>query len=142
MRTPLQARRTIAGWIKAGRLLAKAGMCKAETRGAYLIESDGSDDATEAWGRTRYRVHGAWIPGAFMWWTGGSAGHGHVAVMAYRRGRLLTVDYPRTRRWNRTTVAELEAAWPGIRFAGVSLDIDGKLPRRHLPRIVRRWDHP
>lgn len=141
MRTPAEALKTIRGWINAGRQLDRAGMCKQETREAYLIPTDGSEDAAEAWSRTRYRVTGAWIPGAFLWWTGGSAGHGHVAVCGWRRGRIRTVDFPHARRWNDTTVVKLEAAWPGIRYAGMSLDIDGKLPRRHLPRIIVRWDH-
>lgn len=140
MRTPREALAYITGQMKTGATFA-LGMCKRESREAYLIPSDGSDDATEAWGRTRYRVHGAWIPGAFLWWTGGSKGHGHVAVCGWRVGNIRTVDYPRAGRWNKTTVSALEHAWPAIDYAGMSLDIDGKLPRRHLPRIVRRWDH-
>jgi hypothetical protein len=141
MRTPREALAYITRQINAGALLDKVGMCKRECREAYLIDSDGSDDATEAWDRTRYRIKGAWVPGMFLWWTGGGAGHGHVAIAGWRIGHIRTVDYPRTRRWNRTTVAKLEAAWPTIRYAGTSLDIDGELPRRHLPKIVRRWDH-
>lgn len=146
MRTPRQALRHIADRIKAGERF-KAGMCKQETREAYLIPSDGSDDAAEAWSRTRYRFKGAWIPGAFMWWTGGTPDpdtgrrHGHVAVCGWRVGYIKTVDYPKSGRWNTTTVAQLERAWPRIDYAGTSLDIDGHMPRPFLPRIVRRWTH-
>jgi hypothetical protein len=140
MRTPREALAYITAQMKAGTTFRR-GMCKRMCREAYRIASDGSDDATEAWSRTRYRVPGAWIPGAFIWWTGGSDGHGHVAVMGWKTGHIRTVDYPRSGRWNSTTVHALETAWPGIRFAGVSLDIDGQVPRDHLPREVRPWNH-
>jgi hypothetical protein len=118
------------------------GWCKRKCREAYRIDSSGPEtDATHEWGATRYRVRGAWIPGGFMWWTGGSEGHGHVAVMAHEVGTIFTVDYPRAGHWNRTTVASLERAWPRIRYAGISLDIDGVNPRPQLPSRVRRWDH-
>lgn len=120
----------------------KPNECKQRTRfDAYGYGSDGSKDATEAWSRTRHRFHGRWIPGAFIWWTGGSEGHGHVALCGYRKGYIRTVDYPREGHWNTTTVAELERAWPLIKWAGMSLDCDGRTVRR-FPRIVRRWSHP
>lgn len=119
----------------------KTGQCKTRTRwDPYEVPSNGSPDATTAWGKTVHRFHRRWIPGAFIWWTGGSDGHGHVAVMGYRKGVIRTVDYPRAGHWNTTTVAALEKAWPKIKFAGCSLDIDGVTVRR-FPRIVRRWSH-
>ena len=126
--------------IKSGTTF-RSGLCKRESRMAYNVPSDGSGDATTAWGRTRHRFHGAWIWGAFIWWTGGSEGHGHVAIMRWRKGHIWTVDYPHVGRWNATTVAELEAAWPKITFAGTSLDIDGVTVRR-MPKVIRRWSHP
>jgi hypothetical protein len=141
MRTPKEALAWIGRQVKSGPSFA-AGWCKRKCREAYLIDSTGPEtDATQEWAATRYRVKGAWIPGAFLWWTGGSEGHGHVAICGWRVGHIKTVDYPRTGHWNTTTVAALEKAWPKIRWAGMSPDIDGRVPRRHLPRIVRRWDH-
>jgi hypothetical protein len=116
------------------------GLCKRKTREAYLIDSDGSPTAAVAWSRTRHRFHGLWIWGGLIWWTGGSDGDGHVAIMRWRKGHIRSVDYPRTGHWNNTTVAKLEEAWPRIRFAGTSLDIDGVTVRK-MPRVARRWSH-
>lgn len=116
------------------------GWCKSKTREAYDVPSDGSPDATTAWNRTKHRFTGQWIWGGFIWWTGGSEGHGHVAFMRWRKGHIRTVDFPNVGHWNNTTVAELEKAWPKIVFAGTSLDIDGVTVRK-LPRILRRWTH-
>lgn len=139
MRTVTGALAYINAQVERGARFS-VGMCKRETREAYLIDSDGSGDATTAWRRTDHRFTGQWVRGAFMWWTGGAEGHGHVAVCAWRKGHLRTVDYPRVGHWNRTTVEELEDAWPSIRYAGMSLDIDGVRVRR-LPAIRRRWSH-
>jgi hypothetical protein len=139
MRTVSQALAYLNAQVIAGKAFA-AGMCKRKTREAYLIASDGSTSAARAWQRTDHRVEGQWVRGAFVWWTGGSAGFGHVAVCRFRKGHILTVDYPRVGRWNATTIEELEDAWPAIRWAGMSLDIDGRKVRR-LPLIRRRWAH-
>lgn len=117
------------------------GWCKRKTREAYLIPSDGTSTAAEAWRRTRHRFTGRWIRGGFIYWTGGADGDGHVAIMALRKGRIRSVDYPRHGHWNKTTVAALEAAWPDLVFAGTALDIDGAQVRK-LPRMIRPWRHP
>lgn len=106
-----------------------AGMCKQRTRMAYLVESDGSNDATEAWGRTKHRipVSGKDAPrGALLWWTGGSAGHGHVAI-ADGKGGVWSVDVKRTGYWDHVPFAEIQDWASSLRWAGVSRDIDGKL---------------
>lgn len=139
MRTVIQATAYLRAQVKQGARL-KVGLCKLRTREAYGVASDGSPDATTAWRRTDHRVTGQWVWGAFLWWTGGSEGHGHVAVCRWRRGHIFTVDYPRLGHWNATTVDELEDAWPSIRYAGMSLDIDGVKVRR-LPAVRRRWSH-
>jgi hypothetical protein len=117
------------GWCKK--------MCGTD---AYLIPSDGTPDATSAWQHTRHRFTGAWIWGAFAYWTGGSHGHGHVVIMRWRKGHVFSTDYPRAGHWNRTTIAALEAAWPEIKWAGTALDING-VPVRTMPRVIRRWSH-
>jgi hypothetical protein len=145
MRTWREALRFTTNEIKHGEPFG-IGLCKMKTREAYLIPTDGSQDAAEAWSRTRHRFHGLWIPGGLIWWTGGTPDpqtgrrRGHVAQMGWRKGRIRSVDYPRTHHWNNTTVAELEKAWPRLEFAGTSLDIDGKTVRA-MPRIIRRWSH-
>lgn len=116
----------------------EVGLCKRKTREAYGIPSDGSQDATEAWSRTRYRFAGVWIPGAFAWWKGGSHGHGHVAVLAFAYGELWTVDAKRSGYWDRVPFDRIEHWAPALTFAGLSLDIDGKVPVR-IPSQLRRW---
>lgn len=144
-RTYRQALKFITGLIRK-RFKFESGRCKQMCREAYNIPTDGSIDAADAFGRTRHRFHGLWIPGAFIWWRGGTPDprtgkrHGHVAIMGWRKGRIRSVDYPRVGEWNNTTVKELEAAWPLIEFAGTSLDIDG-VPVRRIPLVVRRWTH-
>jgi hypothetical protein len=139
-RSVKEAQRYIATQIQHGTQF-RSGLCKRKTREAYNIPSDGTADAAGAWAKTRHRFRGAWIWGGLIYWTGGSEGHGHVGVMRWRKGRIRSVDYPRSGRWNNTTVAELEAAWPALRFAGTALDIDGVTVRR-MPRVIRRWSHP
>lgn len=116
-----------------------AGLCKRQTRIAYGIPSDGSDDAAEAWTRTHYRLgSGVWVPGAFAWWTGGSHGHGHVAFCAFKFGHVWSVDAHRSGYWDRVPFARIEAWAPSLTFRGFTLDIDGKVPVR-IPTTIRRF---
>lgn len=104
------------------------GWCKREAREAYLIESDGSDDAAEAWDRADYKhTDGttAGIPrGAFVWWLGGSEGHGHVAISA-GHGLCWTVDFLRPGMWDLAAIDNVAQRWSALHFAGWSEDIDG-----------------
>jgi len=104
-----------------------AGWCKRETREAYDVPSDGSDSATEAWSRTdhRLKVGGASAPrGALLWWTGGSDGHGHVAI-ADGKGGVWSVDVKRAGYWDHVPFIEIRRWAPQLVFVGVSADIDG-----------------
>lgn len=105
----------------------EAGLCKQRTRIAYGVPSDGADDATEAWRRTDHRiaVTGTKAPrGALVWWTGGSEGHGHVAI-ADGKGGVWSVDVKRAGYWDHVPFGQIAAWAPALRFAGVSADIDG-----------------
>lgn len=105
----------------------KVGMCKQRTRMAYGVPSDGSNDATEAFGRTKHRlaVTGAKAPrGAILWWTGGSKGHGHVAI-ADGKGGVWSVDIKRNGFWDHVPFGQIAKSFPNVKFAGVSQDIDG-----------------
>lgn len=105
----------------------RVGLCKQKTREAYGVPSDGSNDATEAWGRTKHRVKttGHQAPrGAILWWTGGSQGHGHAAI-ADGKGGVWSVDILRSGYWDHVPFPQMSHSWPNLRFAGVSLDIDG-----------------
>lgn len=132
----------------------KVGMCKQRTRMAYGVPSDGSNDATEAFGRTKHRltVTGAKAPrGALLWWTGGSEGHGHVAI-ADGKGGVWSVDIKRDGFWDHVPFGQIAKSFPSLRFAGVSADIDGvrvigagakkvalSLPKQRLQRIRDRY---
>lgn len=106
---------------------APAGFCKRETREAYGVASDGTDDASSAWRATDKRIAttGSEAPrGALVWWTGGSNGHGHVAI-ADGSGGVWSVDIRRAGYWDHVPFARIGSSWPALRFAGVSADIDG-----------------
>ncbi len=132
----------------------RVGMCKQRTRMAYGVPSDGTNDATEAFGRTKHRlaVTGAKAPrGAILWWTGGSKGHGHVAI-ADGKGGVWSVDIKRDGFWDHVPFGQIAKSFPNVKFAGVSQDIDGvrvigtaaakaavSLPKQRLQRIRDRY---
>lgn len=103
------------------------GLCKRKTREAYLIPSDGSATAAEAWERTdhRFDARRVWVPGAFAWWTGGAKGYGHVGFLAFEPGDVWSVDIKRPGFWDRVPLERITRDWPNLREAGFSLDIDG-----------------
>lgn len=119
------------------------GYCKRETREAYLIPSDGSGSATEAFGRTDHRFTTAapWTPGAFAWWLGGAEGNGHVGILDTTPGYVWSVDILREGRWDRVLYASVSAKWRNLREVGFSADIDGvqvvKVPTATPTRITR-----
>lgn len=117
----------------------RVGLCKRKTRELYGVASDGSEDATEAWKRTdhRYGVPPADAPrGALIWWTGGSDGHGHVAV-ATGDGSCWSVDIKRTGYWDRVPIRYIAERWSALHLAGSSADIDGVRVVPPLTRIAR-----
>lgn len=139
-RTPAQA----LAYLRAHQEHAPAfgvNECKKQTRTAYGVASDGSKDATEAWSRTRHRLSAAepWLPGALAWWTGGSEGHGHVAICDTKPGYVWTVDYLRPGHWDRVLLAAVSARWTQLREVGFSADIDGvqvvKIPVHRPTRV-------
>lgn len=110
------------------------GMCKMAVRQQYSVPSDGSPDAAAAWSRAKLR-HPTSDPdviprGVPVWWTGGSSGHGHVAISA-GGGMCWSTDIRRTGYFDRVPIAHIREAW-GLRLVGWSEDIDG----------VRVWSAP
>jgi hypothetical protein len=136
MRTRLQA---IAACQIASRTgeTDRVGLCQARTRGKYLIPSDGSPDAATAHSRTKHRFTGLWVPGAFAWWTGGTHGHGHVAICAWRKGYVWTVDFKRPGKWDRVKLDNITKVWH-LKFAGFSRDNDAKTILA-MPAHPRKW---
>lgn len=136
MRTPDEALAVVKHQASNGPAFA-VGMCKKQTRLAYGVPSDGSDDATEAWRNTDHRLAGpadAAPKGALVWWTGGSDGHGHVAI-ADGAGYVWSVDIKRAGYWDRVPVGEISRSWPRLQLAGITADIDGV---RVVPAPVKR----
>jgi hypothetical protein len=124
-RTPDEALRFIANISKNGPAFKK-NQCKMRTRMAYNVASR-SDDATEAFHETKHRLKVApeKAPrGALAWWTGGSEGHGHVAVLDGKGGAWST-DIKRSGQWDHVKFDVIGKTFTKLKFAGVSLDIDG-----------------
>lgn len=103
--------------------------CKQRVRELYSVPSDGSPDATAAWHRTQHR-HSKLTPleelppGALVWWTGGAAGRGHVALYA-GKGRVWSTDIKRAGRFDLVSLSVIADAWPSLDLVGWSEDIDG-----------------
>jgi hypothetical protein len=89
------------------------GMCLREIRSLYGIPG-GISDATSAWSNALGKHTSTPPPGAPVFWTGGSHGHGHIAIMDYG-GYIISTDAPSSGRWGRVPLA-----WPGQRW-GVRL---------------------
>lgn len=123
--------------------LPRAGLCKMMCRTAYDVPSDGSPDATAAWGRTKHRGTGPAPRGALHWWIGGRNGHGHVAIEE-GGGSIRTTDLPTSARWGSVPLSTPTRVW-GLRYVGWSRDIDGRQvvpdppkPASRLATIRRR----
>lgn len=116
----------------------KAGMCKMMCRLAYNVPSDGSPDATAAWGRTKHRGTGPAPKGALHWWTGGRSGHGHVAIDATGGStRIRTTDLPSSGQFGTMPLDAPARLW-GLRYVGWSRDIDGVLVVPYPPKPASR----
>ena len=121
----------------------ESGMCKKECGTvAYGIPSDGTPDATAAWRETTHRFRGQWVRGAFCYWTGGSQGHGHVAICAWRKGYVWSMDILRDGYWDKVPISLLESEWKLLTWGGMALDINGQKVRDLPSRRFRRlWSH-
>lgn len=129
-RSPEQA----ISWTQTrGAIPGGAGWCKRETRTAYDVPSDGSEDATQAFHRTKFRHSSATVPprGAVCWWTGGRNGHGHVAI-SLGEHRIRSTDLPVSGHWGTAHLDDPSQLW-GLRYEGWSEDIDGVRVFRPAP---------
>jgi hypothetical protein len=117
----------------------EVGMCLRETRQLYDAPPLYTDAAT-AWSHTTKRVGLADAPvGALVWWTGGSNGHGHVAILG-KDGYCWSVDIRRRGYFDRVPVATISREW-GLTYAGCSLDINGRQVVPDPPRPTPNLDH-
>lgn len=84
-------------------------------------------DATAAWEGAQHKHETsdpASIPrGVPVYWTGGSAGHGHIAISA-GNGHCWSTDIKRAGFFDRCPIAQIEQQW-GLRLVGWSEDLAG-----------------
>jgi GH25 family lysozyme M1 (1,4-beta-N-acetylmuramidase) len=100
--------------------------CKMRVRLLFDVPSDGSADASTAWGRTKFKHKGTNAPAnGIYWWTGGSSGHGHVTVATGKGDECWSTDIKRPGHFDLTSVSEINRTWPKLKFQGWSEDIDG-----------------
>lgn len=123
-RHPVQAARRLAG---SPTPTSEVGMCLRETRECFNV-GRAAEDAIGAW-RMAKRKHPTTnvdeIPGAVpIYWAGGSEGHGHVGIKAFRRGYCWSMDIRRPGYWDRVPISEIHDKW-GLTFLGWTEDLNG-----------------
>ncbi len=113
------------------------GMCLRAVRTMYGVPSLYPDAAT-AWAHTRHRTNSE-AAGVLVWWTGGSHGHGHVAI-ATGDGYCWSVDIRRPGRFDRVPIITITREW-GLTFAGMSRDLNDRQVVPDPPRPTPNLDH-
>jgi hypothetical protein len=102
------------------------GQCLKSVRTLAGAEG-GTYDAVAGWNKAKYKRRGQYGPaGTFEWWSGGSHGHGHVAVSIGKingRYRCVTLDYLRHGRMNITDTANISKNWH-LHHLGYTTDIN------------------
>lgn len=99
----------------------RVGTCLKQVRTCYGVGSLYPDAAT-AWRHTKFRGSGPAPRGAILWWTGGSDGHGHVAL-ATGDGYCWSTDIRRPGWFNKVPISEIHQKW-GLTYVGWSYDIN------------------
>jgi len=109
-------------WIRSHRKWP-AGYCLQYTRTAFNVGAK-YPDASTGWRNAKYK-HTSYPPprGVPVWWTGGSKGHGHVAVSA-GKGKCWSTDAKGATNVAKVDIRELTRRW-GLRYEGWSEDING-----------------
>lgn len=108
---------------------SEAGMCLREVRECFGVgpTSPPTDDAAEAWQRAK-RKHLETSPGDIprgvpVFWTGGSSGHGHIAIST-GDGRCWSTDIERPGYFDRVPISLIGTRW-GLQLVGWSEDLNG-----------------
>jgi hypothetical protein len=117
------------------------GMCLQRVRLCYGIAAL-YPTAAAAWAgaKSKHRTtNPADAPrGATLFWTGGSAGAGHVAIATGYRGRCWSTDIRRPGYFDKVPADEIAERW-GMTFVGWTEELNGvRLPITHRRRIGRR----
>jgi hypothetical protein len=100
------------------------GMCLQWTRLQFGV-GPSAPDATAGWAAATKRHPGDRNPpvGVPVWWTGGSSGHGHVAV-SLGGGKIRGTDSPVRGQIGTVPLDYPSGVW-GLKYAGWSEDING-----------------
>lgn len=115
------------------------GMCLRATRRLYDVPALYGDAAAAA-AQVEHRLRLLDAPaGALLWWTGGSHGHGHVALYA-GDGYCWSVDIRRPGYFDKVPVVSITREW-GLTFIGASLDVNGVKVVPEPPRPSPNLDH-
>lgn len=108
---------------------SEPGMCLREVRECLEV-GPAAADAIGAWNAAKYKhaaaqVRLADVPaGVPIFWSGGSGGHGHVAIAAVKRGYCWSTDIRRPGYFDRVPIAEIAAKW-GLAILGWTEDLNG-----------------
>lgn len=101
-----------------------AGLCLKHVRTWLGIPASASD-ATTAWKNAKHKHTDANPPaGAPVFWTGGSSGHGHIAL-SEGNGKISTTDYPKTGHTGTGVSIHMPKDHWGLHYAGWSSDLNG-----------------
>lgn len=121
------------------------GMCLYASRSAAQADG-GIKDAVAAWGNSQHKhKHSQSIPprGTFVFYGGGSKGHGHVTV-SDGNGWEYSTDLKRRGKVDRVRHTDLMRAWgktparpTGLTYLGYAEDINGVWPTFKPARAVR-----
>lgn len=104
-----------------------AGMCLREVRECFGV-GPAADDAAEAW-RDAQHKHPETDPrkiprGVPVFWTGGSHGHGHIAISTGFAGRCFSTDILRAGYFDQVPIDLIHEKW-GLTLAGWTEDLNG-----------------
>lgn len=127
------------------------GLCLQRVRILYGVAAK-YPDAAKAWHYTVHKHTDGSVPprGALVWWTGGSADHGHVALST-GGGWCWSTDIKRPGYFDLVPTADIARKW-GMKYVGWSEDINGvrviRVPlntpwrrtRRRLLAVLRHED--
>lgn len=120
---------------KSKKPTSEVGYCLREVRECLGVPAKAAD-AIQAWQQASYhhRITAptqkklAKIPdGAPIFWAGGSAGHGHIAINASSLGAglCLSTDIKRPGYFDVFPILQLPKVWRGFKFLGWTEDLNG-----------------
>lgn len=84
------------------------------------FDGDGDADAVDMWKASTSRHEGDRNPplGVFVFWAGGSKGHGHVTPTVDVGGVVRSTDWPISGRVSTTTIDTIGREWPSMQYLG------------------------